>query len=407
MPQTGVRTNIFGIGEVYELQREGQWVEKNRESFREYGYFGGGVFPGGSFSIVNRIDYSNDTIISSIRGPLSITRPGLQNCGVGNYNFGYYGGGGSGGGAISSIDRINYSNDLSFASQRSFLSLSRFVMGSTGNSNFGYFGGGLTIPYSIKSTVDRIDYNNDTLTARIRTALSAATMYLSATGNSNFGYFGGGSPTRSTVERINYNNDIVLPLQRGSLSSVRFKMTSSSSKDFGYFVGGPSRIDRISYSNDTSNASVRSFLSISRSDLAGTGNSNFGYFGGGGPAISTIERIDYSNDTSIPSIRGPLSRSRGELAATSSASFGGAPVSYLGAPWTATSPFGYFGGGYTFPGLFHSTVDRIDYSNDTETALIKGPLSLNTRESRATGNSNFGYFGGGSKYLVLDFLQHQ
>jgi hypothetical protein len=43
MTQTGVRTNIFGIGEVYELQREGQWVERNRESYREYGYFGGGL----------------------------------------------------------------------------------------------------------------------------------------------------------------------------------------------------------------------------------------------------------------------------------------------------------------------------------------------------------------------------
>jgi hypothetical protein len=42
MTQTGVRTNIFGIGEVYELQREGLWVEKNRETYREYGYFGGG-----------------------------------------------------------------------------------------------------------------------------------------------------------------------------------------------------------------------------------------------------------------------------------------------------------------------------------------------------------------------------
>jgi len=34
-----IRQNIFSIGEVYELQRENQWVEKNRETFREYGYF--------------------------------------------------------------------------------------------------------------------------------------------------------------------------------------------------------------------------------------------------------------------------------------------------------------------------------------------------------------------------------
>ena len=48
--------------------------------------------------------------------------------------------------------------------------------------------------------------------------------------------------------------------------------------------------------------------------------------------------------------------------------------------WVTPSPFygpapetGYFGGGYS-PN--RSTVDRIDYSNDTATAPAKGPLSL-------------------------------
>ena len=35
-------------------------------------------------------------------------------------------------------------------------------------------------------------------------------------------------------------------------------------------------------------------------------------------------------------------------------------------------PFGYFGGGFPGP---TSTVDRIDYSNDTSTASVKGPLT--------------------------------
>ena len=43
-------------------------------------------------------------------------------------------------------------------------------------------------------------------------------------------------------------------------------------------------------------------------------------------------------------------------------------------PFTKAFPFGYFGGGAT-PGLL-SSVDRIDYSNDTATAAAKGPLSL-------------------------------
>jgi hypothetical protein len=98
MTQTGVRTNIFGIGEVYELQREGLWVEKNRESYREYGYFGGGSWGGpfsgpgpGPLSTVDRIDYSNDTSTASVRGPLSLARERLA--ATGNSNFGYFGGG--------------------------------------------------------------------------------------------------------------------------------------------------------------------------------------------------------------------------------------------------------------------------------------------------------------------------
>ena len=58
---------------------------------------------------------------------------------------------------------------------------------------------------------------------------------------------------------------------------------------------------------------------------------------------------------------------------------------------TGNASFGYFGGG-SGP---KSTVDRIDYSNDTATASPKGPLSTARNELAATGNSFFGYFAGG------------
>jgi hypothetical protein len=65
------------------------------------------------------------------------------------------------------------------------------ALAATGNSSFGYFGGGF--PGSV-STVDRIDYSNDTATASPKGPLSAARYRLAATGNSSFGYFGGGFP---------------------------------------------------------------------------------------------------------------------------------------------------------------------------------------------------------------------
>jgi hypothetical protein len=71
--------------------------------------------------------------------------------------------------------------------------------------------------------------------------------------------------------------------------------------------------------------------------------------------------------------------------------------------WLAPSPYygpqpnvGYFGGGanpsVSFTG---TTVDRIDYANDTATASPKGPLNNGRRALGATGNGSFGYFGGG------------
>ena len=65
-------------------------------------------------------------------------------------------------------------------------------------------------------------------------------------------------------------------------------------------------------------------------------------------------------------------------------------------PFTKALPFGYFGGGTTNG----STVDRIDYSSDTGTASVKGPLSSARQNLAATGNASFGYFGGGQSPIV-------
>jgi uncharacterized protein YaiL (DUF2058 family) len=66
---------------------------------------------------------------------------------------------------------------------------------------------------------------------------------------------------------------------------------------------------------------------------------------------------------------------------------------FIGTAATGNSNFGYFGGG-GFP-ITNSTVERINYSNDTQKALVRGPLVISRWRFTATGNSNFGYFGGG------------
>ena len=56
------------------------------------------------------------------------------------------------------------------------------------------------------------------------------------------------------------------------------------------------------------------------------------------------------------------------------------------------------GGGVVHPGSnFKTTMDRIDYSNDTATMAAKGPLSGSGKYYMgAAGNSSYGYFGTGS-----------
>ena len=169
-------------------------------------------------------------------------------------------------------------------------------------------------------------------------------------------------------------------------------MASLSNQPYGYFASGAyvppgwnftSKIDRIDYSNDTTAAIHRSNVIISRKTHSGTSIQSYGYFAGGSssaPAtISATERLDFANDTSTSVEKGPLSYNVYGLAATGNASYG------------------YFGGGYSPNGpAYTSSIQRIDYSNDTTTAAVKGPLSEALGYRAAAGNASYGYWTGGA-----------
>ena len=154
--------NIFGaftLGEVRSGQLTGDWL--NKESTANYGWFGGGSIPASS-AVVDSIDFSNDSITASPRGPLSSARYRLA--APGNSNYGWFGGGNTPGVvALSTVDRIDFSNDSATALQRGLLSAVRFALAATGNSNYGWFGGGSS-PGST-SRVERIDFSIDSSTA--------------------------------------------------------------------------------------------------------------------------------------------------------------------------------------------------------------------------------------------------
>jgi len=118
----GIRNDVFGLEQIYQLQIEGQWSTKedvwNTPSpFTKalpFGYFGGGVLGSptyASISTVDRVDYSNDTATAAPKGLLSVARSSLT--ATGNASFGYFAGGTPG--DKSTVDRIDYSNDTATA----------------------------------------------------------------------------------------------------------------------------------------------------------------------------------------------------------------------------------------------------------------------------------------------------
>ena len=74
MPLTNKR-GIFALTDVRIRQNGGYWPTSPTSAGITFGYFGGGS--PGSLSTVDRIDYSNDTATASVRGPLSLDRSTL------------------------------------------------------------------------------------------------------------------------------------------------------------------------------------------------------------------------------------------------------------------------------------------------------------------------------------------
>jgi hypothetical protein len=159
----------------------------------------------------------------------------------------------------------------------------------------------------------------------------------------------------------------------------------------GWFGGGneaansTSTVNRITYATDTATASVRGPLSLARYLLAAAGNFTYGWFGGGfsvntGSVYSIVDRITYATDTATASVRGPLSLARFGLASA------------------GNTTDGWFGGGNQGAPSYAplSTVDRITYATDNNTASVRGPLSADKQRLAAAGNSDYGWFGGGN-----------
>jgi hypothetical protein len=165
-----------------------------------YGWWGGGLAPApAKYSIVDRIDFSNDSQTASVRGPLTSVRYGLA--AAGNANYGWFAGGQPG--PVSTVDRIDYANDSpTTASLRGPISSARSTTGAS-NANYAWWSGGST------SQVDRTDFSNDSpASASIRGPLSVVLSGHQAAVNANYAWLGGGTTPSPGVSTLNFpSND--------------------------------------------------------------------------------------------------------------------------------------------------------------------------------------------------------
>jgi len=389
-------------------------------SSSNYGYYGGGHISPAPLSTVERLDFGNDTSNLVTKGPLSIARQGLA--AVASPAYGYFGGGvaNPGGTYYSTIDRIDFANDTAIASPKSILTVIKKEFAGVSNVSYGYFGGGYNIVpggNNYLSSTDRLDFANDTSNTVSKGALSSPRNNLTGTSailaappapveppfpsptqaaapGPSMGYTLGGSMpySYSTVDRKDYSNDTVAALVRGPLTAGTSYHAGVSNKDYGYSLGGKTptdgkstKVDRVDYANDTVVAAAKGPLSAGYyRSYAGVGNKEYGYVIGGNypsaPWSSITQRIEYANDTAQASPKGQLQE-----------------AVYLNAG-AGNLSYGYTAGGQSpsYGSSNYSKVERLDYSNDTANAVVKGPLAQGARKLTATGTASYGYWGGGT-----------
>jgi len=194
----GIRNDVFGLEQIYQLQIEGQWSTKGdvwntpspflspAPAEFDTGYFAGG-YSGGFLSTVDRVDYSNDTATAAVKGPLSAATD--YHAGTSSATHGYRMGGRSPSASpstVSTVDRIDYTNDTATAAVKGPLSEPVYrSYSATGTPSFGYLFGGHRPSSTQTTTTDRIDYSNDSATASPKGPLASARYLATATGNLN------------------------------------------------------------------------------------------------------------------------------------------------------------------------------------------------------------------------------
>ena len=379
---------VFSLQEVKKLQVQ-NINDENFASWSEsatYGYYGGGyVIPGNFYSLIDRLDFSSETV--SLPGN-NLTYVRLNGAAASSSFYGYFGGGTVSPFPSATVDRLDFSNETA-STPGNNLSANKIQLAATSSDSYGYFGGGYSPGAGILAVLDRLDFSNETVSTPGNN-LPQARYSLAATSSDSYGYFGGGlsSPIVATIDRIDFTNETT-SVPGNNLTQSRSNLAATSSDSYGYFGGGvtPSyvaTIDRVDFTNETTSAPGNN-LTVARGTLAATSSNSYGYFGGGfaPPYVDTIDRIDFVNET-VSSLTDNLSVARDRFAAVS----GGASI----LRGNGYGTYGYTIGGFGPPSLCNIT--RQDFSSNTFSDVGTLPVSVYGND-RSAYNNEYGYFGGG------------
>ncbi len=435
------KRGVFSISDISDLQLSGSlgindtWVAS---SGLDLGYFIGG-FPSPNNTLVERIDYSNDSNNAAVRGflPAALNKSDSH----GNDNFAYVTGSQSPG-YSSKVYRLDYFNDGTAPVHKGNMPNAFFGYSAVGNQNYAYFCAGWN-QSAARSDIDRVDFTNDTATASPKGTLSAnkTVTGTGASSNNNYGWVcdGGPSSPGSRVDRIDFANDTATaslrgPLARGGTENI----SASGNNSYGWYYGGkgsgqPNTTyrERIDYSNDTATSTPRGNLSTASAGTGSHGNQSYGYTGGNSPsATSSIERTDYANDTSTGANVSYLTTTNSGLCGVSGKEDGTNERGITQYPYAtgferavdtdsqitksflnaANGGFGYHTGGIRpyspanpSGGYNETNTNRIDYSNDTATTSSKAQVSISPAQMYGAGplsSPSHGYLvgGGGATY---------
>ena len=284
------------------------------------GYLVGGFNYSGNvrYSSTQKITFNDDTV-SIIASTLNLSRShaaGFANSGT----AGYQAGGVETGNHTRRVDKLNFSGDTVSSSITSMSSgataaTSPAAMANSGTA--GYIAGGDKTEggVSYRTSIDKLTFSNDTISVLGATLSQMQTQWAGSANSGTAGYYSGGynngSPTGSTIVKLLFSNETRSNLSTTlGVSNMTSNASHANSGTASYWLGGfastiTGDIQKLPFSTETRSTLGATITArdwptgFSKSGTAGYtqgGNQRNGSYMG--PNTVTIsDKIAYSNDT--------------------------------------------------------------------------------------------------------------